>query len=236
MKTPCRFPRILAAVLAVISSASLAHAFEGKVEMKHTDLKRKSEMQMTYFVKGARMRTEIVPESGKKKKNEGPMVGLFNWDTKEMTMLMPGDSKMYMVMKMDPSDASNLVTKKGDTEFKPTGRKEKIAGVDAEEYTGISNGKWTEVWVTKELGTFMMASQGKGKKMEGWEKFMKEGNGFPLRMIQRAKEGAPEDYHMETTSVEKASEPDSLFVPPPDYKKFEMPSMGDMLKSAIPKP
>ena len=234
MKTRGLFSQILAVIVAVISSASLAHAFEGKVEMKHTDAKRKSEMQMTYYLKGTRMRTEVHPESKKGKKDEGAYVGIFNWETKEMIMLMPGDSKMYMVMTLDPSDAKALVTKKGDTGFKSTGRKEKIAGIEAEEFTGISNGKWTEIWMTKELGKFMLANQGKGKKIEGWEKFMQDGNAFPLRMIQRAKEGAPEDYHMETTSVEKSSQPDSLFVPPADYKK--MPSMGDILKGAIPKP
>lgn len=211
----------------------MTFAFEGKVEMKMTDVKNKSESLLTYHIKGTKMRYEMKPDSNKKKKEEGSFVGIFNYDTKEMIMLIPGDQKMYMVMKIDPADAAAVMTKKGDTDFKPTGRKEKIVGIEAEEYTGVSYGKWTEVWVTKEMGAFM-AAQGKGKKkMEGWEKFMRDNNAFPLRMIQRGKEGGPEEFRTDVVNVDKSAQPDSLFVPPPGYQK--MPSMGDIMKGAIPK-
>ena len=54
------------------------------------------------------------------------------------------------------------------------------------------------------------------------------------RVIQRSKEGAPEDMRLEVTKVEKSKLAESLFLPPEGYQKFEMPSMGDMMKGMIP--
>ena len=39
-----------------------------------------------------------------------------------------------------------------------------------------------------------------------------------------------EVFKMEATKVEPGPLPDSLFVPPAGYEKFQMPSLGDMMK------
>jgi hypothetical protein len=161
------------------------------------------------------------------------MVALTNWTAQEMYMLM-AEQKMYMVVKI-PESIKEKAAKSAETmEFKPTGRKEKIAGYDAEEYVGNSEGRRTEIWVTKGMGQFMMAQQGRRKEPSAWEKFLRQGEFFALRVVQRKNEGGPEEFHMEVQKVEKGSQPDSLFVPPADYKRFEMPSMGGMLKGLIP--
>jgi len=146
-----------------------------------------------------------------------------------------------MVHKLPESSAAQTNKKSDAPEFKPTGRKEKIAGIEAEEYVGVTDKKYTEIWVTKELGKFMMANQGgpmggkKGSaKGSAWEAFAQQENFFPLRTIVRAKEGGPEESHMEVTLVDKGAQPDSLFQPPADYQKFEMPNMGDMMKGMAP--
>jgi hypothetical protein len=149
------------------------------------------------------------------------------------------EQKMYMVHKISDETIEKAGNKTAETDFKPTGKKETIAGLEAEEYAGISEKKRTEIWVTKELGKFMMANQGKGEGKKGaapsaWAKFAEQGDFFALRVIQRAKEGAPEDFRMEVTKVEKGAQADTLFLPPEDYKKFEMPSIGDMMKGMIP--
>jgi hypothetical protein len=165
------------------------------------------------------------------------MVSLMDFDKKEITLLMP-DQKMYMVQSMPDDVDDKAGDKKTDTDFQPTGRKEKIAGIEAAEYVGQSKKKQTELWVTKELGTFMIPSQGKGGKKSpqnsAWAKFAEEEGFFALRVIQRAKAGAPVDFQLEVTKVEKGTQADKLFVPPSDYQKFEMPSMGDMMKGMIP--
>jgi hypothetical protein len=163
------------------------------------------------------------------------MVSIMDMEKREILVLM-SEEKMYMVTKM-PEEALDKANKQAaEMDFKPTGRKEKIAGIEAEEYAGTSDKKRTEVWVTKELGKFMMANQGKGGKKgaSAWAKFAEQGNFFALRVIQRAKEGAPEDMRMEVTKVDKGALPNSLFQPPEDYQKFEMPSMGDMMKGMMP--
>ena len=228
--------------LAVIVTASAA-AFEGKVDMKITGgPKDKDAAEMSYRIKGERMRMDLsdASSSSKKKKKKGDDTSgamIVDYKKKEMIMLIPSE-KMYMVHALT-EPTGNSKKKSTDVEFKPTGRKETIAGVDAEEYVGKSDGKIVEVWMTKEMGKFMSQQSGgpRGKPAEGWEAFMQKENAFPLRVITRKKEGGPEESRMETTAIDRSKQDDALFVPPADYTKFEMPSMpgmGDMMKGMIP--
>lgn len=224
--------RRVAVCILTLTTATLASAFEGKIEMKNTV--GKESMPMTYFVKGTLMRMEMKAEGGKRKgKGEESVAMILDTAALEMTILMESE-KMYMVQKL-PRDQVEKAQKDADMEFKPTGRKEKIAGIDAEEYVGVSKKQRVEIWVTKELGKYMTANpggpMGGKKKADAWAIFAEKENFFPLRTISRAnKEGAPEDSRMEVISVDKSAQPDSLFKPPADYQKFEMPSIGDMMK------
>lgn len=226
--------RFLAAGFLTLLSAVGASAFEGKVAMTMTS--GKNVHPISYYIKDSRMRTEMTITEDKKGKKL-TAVSLFDLKSREMQVLMP-EQKMYMTLSIPEPDTNGEGKGAPGFEFKPTGRKEKIAGYDAEEYAGISEGKRTEMWVTKELGQFVMANQGKpGRKptqSAQWEKFMRDGNFFAMRVIQRAKEGAAEQFRTEVTNVEKVSLPDSLFVPPVDFKKLEMPNMGNMLKGLVP--
>ncbi|MFT3783496.1 MAG: DUF4412 domain-containing protein [Nibricoccus sp.] len=235
MKSPLLFLRVAGVCVLSAISAHVASAFEGKVDMQMTGGKNDTPMPMTYYIKGAHMRVEMAGQSSKRNKDEKVSV-IMNMETQESIMLMESE-KMYMVHKLNPGNEK--AEAKGDQiDFKPTGRKEKIAGVEAEEYVGVSGKKRTELWVTKEMGKFMMANQGgpgaRKQKPDAWAKFAEQGDFFVLRMIQRSKENGPEEMRMEVTKVEKGAQPDSLFQPPADYKKFEMPSMGDMMKGMIP--
>lgn len=225
---------LASACVLLIGSATLASAFEGKVEMKTTT--GRETMPMTCFIKGQLMRMEMKAQSGKRKGGEETMSVIMNTETQEMTMLMDKD-KMYMVLK-SPKDQIEQAQKDNAMEFKSTGRKEKIVGVEAEEYIGTSKKQYIEIWVTKELGKFMMANpggpMGSKKKADAWQAFAEKENFFPLRTITRAKEGAPEESRMEVTAIDKSKQPDSLFKPPSDYQKFEMPDMGGMMKGMIP--
>jgi len=241
MKFSTTILRTAVACLLASATASLALAFEGKVDMKMTSSRGDNTMPMTYFIKGSHMRTEMSVPPDKENKNGGTFATIMDLEKREVIMLM-AEQKMYMVHEIPAATMEKASNKTAEADFKPTGRKEKIAGIEAEEYAGQSEKKRTEIWVTKELGKFMMANQGKGGPMGGkkggqssaWARFAEQGDFFALRVIQRAKEGAPEDFRLEVTKVEKGSQPDSLFKPPADYQKFEMPSMGDMMKGMIP--
>ena len=222
-------------ILAAITT-TLASAFEGKIEMKTTSSHNKEDMLSTMFLKGTRMRMEMATPPDKHNKEAGTFAMIINMETRESTMLMDKE-KMYMVHKIPEPSAEKTASKNSAIEFKPTGRKEKIAGYDAEEYSGLSDKKYVEVWVTKEMGKVIMANQGKGGKQtpaSAWQKFAEQNDFFALRTVMRAKEGGPEEMRMEVTKIEKGPLPDSLFQPPADYTKFEMPSMGDMMKGMIP--
>jgi hypothetical protein len=235
MKSYSTFFRFAAACLLAVVTVTSALAFEGKVAMTMTSAD--GSMPMTYFIKGTHMRIEMAIPPDKHNKDGIIIPTIMDLEKQEMTILMP-DQKMYMVNAIPDAVSDKTKSKTADSDFKPTGRKEKIAGIEATEYVGLSDKKLTELWLTKELGEFMMASPGKGgkksAKQSAWAKFAEQGDFFALRVIQRAKEGAPEDLHMEVTSVEKGSQADALFLPPADFKKFEMPNMGDMMKGMIP--
>jgi len=236
MKTILGFRSLVAACFLSFFFAAAASAFEGKVTMKMTT--GKDSMPMTYYVKDTKMRMEFAPAPDKKNKNSMTFASITDWKALETIILMP-EQKMYMVQKLDKLMESDAMKKSQDVKFEPTGRKERIAGYDAEEYAGVSEGKRTEMWLTKGLGKFMMANQAKPgrsakQQVSAWEKFMQQGDFFALRIIQRTKEGAPEDFRMEVTQVEKTSQDDSLFRPPADFQRFEMPNMGGMLKGLIP--
>jgi hypothetical protein len=223
--------------LAVVITASAA-AFEGKVDMKLTNgPKDKEGMEMSYRIKGEKMRTEFggADSSKKKKKNDDATgAAIMDFKKKEMIVIMDQE-KMYMVQPLPELKPEDVKKKKGDEDFKPTGRKEKIAGIEAEEYVGRSGGRIIEVWVTKEMGRYM-SQQGAGGKA-GWEGFMQKENMFPLRSITRKKADGPEESRMEVVAIDRSKQADSFFAPPSDYQKMEIPTvpgMGDIMKGMIP--
>jgi hypothetical protein len=235
MKT--RFLRSCAATLfAFFSLALVASAFEGKVHMTMTGKKADETTTLVNSIKGALYRSDVTLPGGKAGEAGPSMSMIVNGEKKELITLM-NDGKLYFVTTLtDLEKTADEVAKKNDIEFKPTGRKEKIAGYEAEEYVSQSKkrrGGRTEIWVTKGLGTFLMA-QGKGSKPEDWQSFLQKNDLFMLRMINRDKEGSPEITRMEATKVEKMTLPASLFVPPADFQRFETPSMKDMMKGMIP--
>jgi hypothetical protein len=230
-------PRVALTCIAFASAAVSLSAFEGKVTMKMTAGKGEKEMPMTYYIKGTKIRTETVM-TDKHEKETMTAVAIIDGEKREMIMLMM-EQKTYMVHKM-PEPKAQEGKDADQPEFKPTGRKEVIAGMEAEEYVSTSKKHVTELWVTKELGQMMMANQGKGGpggkggKGGAWQKFAEQNNLFALRVVERPKADSPEEMRMEVVKIEKGPQPDSLFVPPADFKQFEMPSMGDMMRGMIP--
>jgi len=181
-------------------------------------------------------------EGSEDKKLSGTTITDFN--KMEMITLMP-DQKMYMVMslrqamKTGMEQADKTASK---TAIERTGKTEKILGYTAEQIISrdTEKGTATEIWVTSELGSFMgmgmgMAGGGgggpfaekKGPASAKWAEALSGLGGFTLRIVNTNKDGK-ETFRMEATKIEPGSLPDSLFVPPADYKKFEMPDLGSL--------
>lgn len=170
---------------------------------------------------------------------------IMDMDKMEMTMLMP-EQKMYMVMpiKKAVDKVVEHAEKNGmNAEVERTGKTEKILGYTCDQILvkDLDRGTVTEMWVATELGTFGgLAPSGGGGGMFGgrksataakWEEVLKGKGGFPMRVITRnAKNMDKETFKMEATKIEPGELPDSLFLPPPGFQKFQMPSFGDLLK------
>jgi hypothetical protein len=134
-----------------------------------------------------------------------------------------------------------------NTDIERTGKSERILGYNCEQILVKDKKRKTvtELWVASGLGTFM--GMGGGGPMGGssgggglfgsrksssasaakWEEVLRGKSGFPMRVVTLDAKGV-QTYKMEATKVESARQPESLFVPPDDYKKFEMPNFGDM--------
>lgn len=219
--------------LLVATHAFAADAFEGKVALAVTPEKGKP-MTLNYVMKGPKLRMDTAMEGHQAST-------IMDASKLEMTILM-AEQNMYMVMPMKKPVEHEAAKHQGEatnTDVQVTGKTETILGYKADQIlvTDKEKGTVTEMWVAQGLGTFMGLGGGGGSPFGGprknsaaaakWEEALKGKGGFPLRVISHDAKGK-ETYKMEATKVEPGPQPDSLFLPPPDYKKFEMPDMGGL--------
>lgn len=233
----------LLAVGSLLTAASTfaADAFEGKVSLAVSAEKGRTQ-DINYIMKGKKLRMDMNAEGR-------TMSTIMDMEKLEMLMLMP-EQNMYMVMpiKQAVDKAVERSNKTGDSnaDIERTGKTEKILGYTCDQIlvTDKQKGTVTELWVATGLGTFMGLSGGGpagggggmfgGRRGGGggaaaakWEEVLKGKGGFPLRVISRDAKGK-ESYKMEATKIDPSSQPDSLFVPPPGYQKFQMPDMSGL--------
>ncbi len=224
-------PCLLAAALAVPAVLSAA-AFEGKVNFTLTTAK--GPQQLAYSIKGDKMRMDL----------PGTAMGaggiIMDLAKHEVTVVMDAQH-MYMTNPLpDPSAPSPDGKAAPQGSLEKAGEKEKILGYDAEKYIATGpDGAKTELWLTNAIGTFMPFSGGgpmgrggrggPGAGGQAWERALAGKDLFPLRVVTHDKDG--KEFRMESTAIDKASLPDSLFEPPAGYQKFDMQSM---MRGAMP--
>jgi len=206
------------------SQVCAADAFEGRITMKMTSEGKSNEV--AYALKGSRMRMEMNSE-GK------AMVTLLDLKEKQMTMLMPNE-KMYMVMPLrDIPGADKVDAAAADTTLEKTSETETILGYKTTKYLARSKEQKepVEIWAAEGLGSFFnpgdFGAMGGKRKAPLWEKELREKGFFPLRIVTKQKKGRED--RMEVVKLDKTALPDSLFVPPADFKKFSMPGFGGLI-------
>jgi len=241
MKTTLATTLLIALAFSVNPPANAAD-FEGRIDMKLSDQSSKNGVNgnMTYYVKPPKMRMEMttVAPAGAAHGNTQPQnisaTVIFNSDTREMTMFMPG-TKMYLLIKDDTNGAATASSAKNADAYKPTGRADTILGYHAEEYAGTDSDGYKEMWLASGLGSFRMtASQDKKVQPKSWEQFAENHDFFPLKIIGYKKKGdATATYQLEVTKIEKGSQPDSLFVVPADYQLLDIGGMLGGIKDAL---
>ena len=235
---------LLAAAFALAATAlPAADSFEGRVEMTITDTGHGGSHVINYALKEGKLRLDFPKNPSGRDNGGGSGDMIVDSAKREVLILMEmpdsesgGVRKMYMRQPMpqpgetppggSPAEAAPL------SEPVATGRTEVIAGYTATEYkvTG-RNGEVSELWLAKGLGAFMFPAaqnpMGRGRPANAspaWEKLVRDGGFFPLRVITRDAGGA-EKMRMEATKIEKTSLPDALFSPE-GYTEFQIPGFG----------
>jgi len=215
----------LALSLTVLAgNVRAAETFEGRITMKLTSGGKSNEV--AYATKGSRMRMEMNAE-GKS------VVTLLDLKEKEMIMLMP-DQKMYMVMPLrDVPGVDKVDAAAADTTLEKTSETETILGYKTTKYIARSKEQKepVEIWAAEGLGSFFNPSDlnvmGAKRKAPLWEKELREKGFFPLRIVTKQKKGRED--RMEVIKLDKTALPESLFVPPADFKKFSLPGLGGLI-------
>jgi hypothetical protein len=232
MKT-LRYPALLLGML-VLAAGLCAKDFEGMIRLKMTspDKPAKSSngdgpMFMNYYMKGGLFRIDMELGNGKAAES------IIDPVKREMIMVMP-EQRMYMVMKMpEPQKpaATATATPPSDVEFVRTGETDRILGYKCEKIIVKTKNGEAEIWGAEGLGVFQGMSRGgpmgRPAQKSAWETALGEHGFFPLRMVSRDKSGK-EQMRMEAVAIDPKSLPDSLFAPPADFQKLEMPSFGGM--------
>jgi hypothetical protein len=165
---------------------------------------------------------------------------------------------MYMTMALPDAAKEAMEKRNQDVQLEKTNETEKILGYTATKYLMTDKNTETELWLAEGLGTFMGFSnnknpmaRGRGPEAPAWERALAGKELFPMRVVGYEKgsgssnkgkgdekgkgkgksDGGPVSYRMEVTAIDKTSLPDSMFVPPAGYQKFDM---GGMMKGMIP--
>ncbi len=218
-------PSLLLVFTAAFAPVALHAAdFEGKIRMKMTE-PRGGARNLDYSIKPGLVRAYIALDE---KQN---MTTIMNSAKKEVVVLMPGQN-MYFSSSID--DVAEVAAEHTGALEKTT-ESTKILGYDCTKYISRDKGTTTEIWATDELGTFAGISAGnpmsrKKSAGPGWEQALKGGNFFPLRVVSVNKKGK-EEFRMEAVSIDKGSQPDSLFEIPAGYQQF---NLGGLMKGLLP--
>ena len=215
--------------LLALAAGLCAKDFEGKIRFKMTPpgapaktAGGDSSIYMNYCLKAGLVRMDTEPAPGK------VMSMIVDTVKQEMTILMP-EQKMYMVRKMSaPQNTAGTATPVNDVDFVRTGETTAILGYKCEKILIKGKEGETEVWAAEGLGAFQgMGNRnpmGRQAPKSAWEAALAQHGFFPLRTVTRDKSGK-ELMRLEAVSIDPQSLADSVFAPPADYQKIEMPSI-----------
>ena len=186
-----------------------------------------SEMYALYM-KGDKLRLENETDAEEK--------GLLVFDAKERRGFgVEPDDQLYYVFPMEelPGDMAKKML--DDVLITRTGKTGKVAGYACDLYVskGKTDGMSEEVCLAKGLGSPALAGLMTGDarsplEFPSWMLELAKAGAFPLRVIVRAKDGQ-EEARLEATKIEPRRLEDSLFTPPPGYRRMDNDTlMGGM--------
>ncbi|MDD2763226.1 MAG: DUF4412 domain-containing protein [Opitutaceae bacterium] len=231
--------------------AAVLHAtdsFEGRVEMKLTSAERGDPHVINYALKEGKLRFDFPKDQPGREQGGGSGAMIVDFGKRETLILMEmpdrqGGAPRKMYMRRPLPQPGEVQPNRGGADEPvsspvATGRTEVIAGYKAAEYTVTGkNGDIHELWLAKGLGNFMFPAaqnpmgHGRPANAPAWEKLVRNGGFFPLRVITRDT-GGREKTRLEVTKIEKIALPDTLFTPE-GYSEFQIPGLGGGLPGGL---
>ena len=208
-------------LFAAAGSPLQAQDFEGVFTSRAKGMPEGATMKT--FVKDGKYRMEVLLPG------QGPMTIIADPSVGETYMVMPSQ-QMYMVMKL--ADAGQVVDSlvrrntSGEASLVATGRKEEIAGHACEWYQFKDESTTTDICMASGLGRFRGAEAmfGGGPGRSGmtaaphWARELLRKGAVPLKVVDAS--GA---VIWEVTAIEKKPLEASLFKPPANFRRMEMP-------------
>lgn len=190
--------------------------------------------QYVLYLKGDRLRLENDTEA----EDKGALV--FDAKARQGFGVEP-DDQLYYVFSMEALPADLAKKLLDDILITRTGKTGKVAGQICDLYVakGKTDGISEEVCLAKGLGNPALAGLMTGDarsplELPAWLLDQAYTGAFPLRVIVRAKDGQ-EESRLEATKVEPRRLEDSLFTPPPGYRRMDNDTlMGGMGPGAKP--
>ncbi|MFZ0454748.1 MAG: DUF4412 domain-containing protein [Ignavibacteriaceae bacterium] len=214
-------------IISFVSVKSYSQSFEGEIVMKISDKGQDKPQTIDYYCKGSKIRFEAQGESGQS--------GIMIIDSKnDNAIIVMPDRKMYMSYPFHNAlgAASDTVRSKIEKEvekgnLKMTGETKSINGFECEKWIFKDDeGKNGEAWMTKGIKNFFLFSNPMKRRSNEpeWERKLIDEGYFPMKVVSKNADGEVEST-MEVTSIEPRVLDESLFTPPADYQKMEMPMM-----------
>lgn len=133
--------------------------------------------------------------------------------------------KMVMVVKLN---RDSTATSGDSTVVTPLAKRDTIAGHECRVFRFVSPKSATDICIASGLGNLGAAGlfgggmrPGRPAALPAWTTALGQQGGFPLRVADTT--GA---VQYQVTKIEPKPLDDSLFVPPADYQRMQMPSFG----------
>ncbi len=203
-------------VAAEIKSAPQQHSFEGVVTFKKGAASSKLSSTVAMYIKGDKF---LADEKGDKIQQK-----IIVDATKKMIYMVMDKEKMIMDLQME-----KMVTKGPEAKLPTKSTKtQKIAGYDCEQWIDKTFNGEVELWTNGEMGKIYIPEGQMGDGLipsASMRKLLKQGNYFPLLLVERDKTGR-EITRLEVLSIEKKALEDALFTTPSGYQRMSMPGTG----------
>jgi hypothetical protein len=186
--------------------------------------------KMTIRIKGDRARIDASPQ----------ISTIINSRTGEMLNLMH-DQKQFLRISADSAKAVAQMAVQADPEkqsaekpqLKPTGRKEKINGYEAEEYIAKAPAFTATYWIsTTYPGATEIVQQLRAMSPDAWGvsgQGMPDYRDFPGLPLRSTISFGGNEITSTLTSVSQEPLGDSLFMAPPEWTEMKMPDLGNIL-------